>query len=82
MRSEVIISISEFVEPRDRGEISIRAGNRVIARKSNIALFGDRSVIMDFVGQQLEALKPHLADGLVFENVDPVVQEHIKRLLG
>jgi hypothetical protein len=39
-------------------------------------------VIVDFVGQQLVALKPHLADVLVFENVDPVVQERIKRLLG
>ena len=81
MTTPVTISITEFIEPRDRGEITISAGSSLIARKSNISLFGDSSVIVQFVSEKTEAIKPHLNNGLVFKNVDPIVQERIKRLL-
>jgi hypothetical protein len=82
MTSPIVISISEFVEPRDRGEITVTVADRVIARKSNIPLYGDSSVIVEFIEERTEALRPYLAEGVVFDNVDPAVAERVRRLLG
>ncbi len=82
MPNPVVISISEFVEPRDRGEICVTVGAQVIARKSNIPLYGDSSVIVEFIKARADALRPHLAGGVVFENVDAVVAERVRGLLG
>jgi hypothetical protein len=81
MPNPIVISISEFVEPRDYGEICVTVGSNLIARKSNIRLYGDSSVIVEFIKTRAEALRPHLAGGVVFENVDPEVAEKVRGLL-
>jgi hypothetical protein len=82
MSSPIVISIFEFVEPRDRGEVTVTVAARVIARKSNIPLYGDSSVIVEFIKDRADALRPYLDEGVVFENVDPAVAERVRRLLG
>ncbi|NBT11442.1 MAG: hypothetical protein EBS47_10905 [Betaproteobacteria bacterium] len=82
--ARVLIAISEFVEPRDFGEIVISIGERVLARKSNVPLCGaDPDLVLAFVRRsaaEIRALRGN--SGVVFENVDEVLQEKILRALA
>ena len=75
-----MISISEFIEPRDRGEVCVTVGGKVIARRSNIPLYGDGATVVGFIKEYLDSLAPHLSGGVVFENVDSALAERVRAL--
>lgn len=82
-KSKVLIAISEFVEPRDFGEVVISVDDRVLARKSNIPLYGpDAGVVLEFVRDKMDTLRRFGATDVAFENVDPRLRERILRLLA
>lgn len=81
-KTKVLIAISEFIEPRDFGEVVISAGDRVLARKSNIPLYGsDPGVVLEFVRGKVEKIRELGEVDVGFENVDVGLRERILRLL-
>jgi hypothetical protein len=81
MKYPLVISISEFVEPRDHGEICVTLGEKTIARKSNISLYGSCSLVTEFIADYAEVFRQNLDGGLKFENVDPDLVERITKML-
>ncbi len=82
-KTKVIISISEFIEPRDFGEIAITCAGRVLARKSNVPLHGiDPQAMLAFMEDKIAKIRELGDVELVFENVDEGLRMQIMALLG
>jgi hypothetical protein len=79
----LVISISEQIEPRDRGEICITLGQTVIARKSNIPLYGTHlDSLVAFVADAM-AKRPELTGAeLRFDNVSEALAVQIKQAVS
>ncbi|MEK0418708.1 MAG: hypothetical protein RI949_2714 [Pseudomonadota bacterium] len=82
-KTKVIISISEFIEPRDFGEIAITCAGRVLARKSNVPLYGaNPNAALEFMEEKIAKIRDLGDVELVFENVDEGLRSRILALLG
>ena len=82
-KPRVLIAISEFVEPRDFGEVVISVDDRVLARKSNIPLYdADPGVVLDFVQGRVDRIRELGEVEVVFENVDAGLREQLFQLLN
>jgi hypothetical protein len=81
-KATVHISISEFIEPRDFGEIAITCAGRVLARKSNVPLYGaNPQAVLGFMDDKIPKIRELGYVELVFENVDEGLKSRILALL-
>jgi len=78
----LLISIDEFVEPRDFGEITVSYAGRVLARKSNVPLYGDPQSIRTFIAANMSTIRSLGEVEVAFENVSEGVRQHILGLLN